>query len=249
MSICGEGINQARTVFLVEKVWEFTGDYGKIGGIRREEKLREVRKKRYTVVMTNRRAKRWTRRRLLSLGVPAVLVPGLLIAMALGWNPTKLTSVKNYQQVKTIFPASGIVTEVTDGDTFSLQNGVGVRLIGIDAPNRGEGKWEEAREALTTLIDGKRVYLEYDRYQDDKYGRVLAWVWVDCEQTPTFLPADYMHLTYNSSREGLKENPEGCKKGKLANEEMVREGLASAEMYKERGELKYEERLGGIKGR
>ena len=103
----------------------------------------------------------------------------------------------------------------------------------------------EAREALTSLISNKRVYLEYDRYQDDKYGRVLAWVWVDCEREPTFLPADYIHLTYNSSREGLKENPEGCKKGKLANEEMVRKRLASAETYKERGELKYEGRLGG----
>ncbi len=45
-------------------------------------------------------------------------------------------------------------------------------------------------------------------------------------------------------REGLKENPEGCKKGKLINEEMVRKRLASAETYKERGELKYEGRIG-----
>ena len=163
--------------------------------------------------------------------------------MALGWNPAKLGGVKDYHQIKTMFPINGVVASITDGDTFELRNGVGVRLIGIDAPNRGEGKWEEAGEALTGLIGDKRVSLEYDRYQDDKYGRVLAWVWVDCEREPTFLPADYMHLSYNSSREGLKENPEGCKKGKLVNEEMVREGLASSERYKERGELKYEERI------
>ena len=193
--------------------------------------------------MIKKKAKRWTRRRLIALGLPAVLIPGILIAMALGWNPTKLASVKNYHDIKTIFPSSGMVASVTDGDTFELQNGVGVRLIGIDAPNRGVAKWDEAREALTGLINDKRVFLEYDRYQDDKYGRVLAWVWMDCERDPTFLPADYMHLTYNTSREGLKENPDGCKKGKLVNEEMVRQGLASAERYKERGELKYEERL------
>lgn len=172
-----------------------------------------------------------------------MLIPGLLIAMALGWNPTKLASVKNYHQIETLFPSSGVVASVTDGDTFELQNGVGVRLIGIDAPNRGAAKWDEAREALTALIDGKRVYLEYDRYQDDKYGRVLAWIWMDCEREPTFRPADYMHLTYNSSREGLVENPEGCKKGKLVNEEMVKKGFASSERYKERGELKYEKRI------
>lgn len=200
-----------------------------------------AKKKPSTALRT--RARRWTRRRLLSLGIPAVLIPGLLIAMALGWNPLKLEGIKNYQQIKTIFPANGVVSSVTDGDTFALQNGVGVRLIGIDAPNRGEARWEEAREALTTLIDGKRVYLEYDRYQDDKYGRVLAWVWVDCEREPTFLPADYMHLTYNSSRPGIKDNPDGCKKGTLVNEELVWRGMASGEAYKERGEFKYESRL------
>ena len=196
-----------------------------------------------------KRKERWTRKRLFALGVPAVLIPGLLIAMALGWNPTKLRGVTDYHQIKTIFPASGVVANITDGDTFELQNGVSVRMIGIDAPNRGEGKWDEARDALTGLVSDKQVYLEYDRYQDDKYGRVLAWAWVGCEDNPTFLPADYMHLTYNSSREGLKENPEGCKKGRLVNEELVRRGMASAEVYKERGELKYEERIREIKGR
>lgn len=193
--------------------------------------------------MAKKKKRRWTRRWLLALGVPAVLIPGLLVAMVLGWKPTQLTSVKNYYEIKTMFPASGILREVTDGDTFELQNGVGVRLIGIDAPNRGQDKWELARDTLTALIGGQRVYLEYDRYQDDKYGRVLSWVWVGCGTEPTFLPADYMHLTYNSSREGLKENPKGCKDGKLVNEEMARKGLASAERYKERGELKYEKRL------
>ncbi|MDO8571796.1 MAG: thermonuclease family protein [bacterium] len=122
------------------------------------------------------RAKRWTRKRLIALGVPAMLIPGLLIALALGWNPVSLGSVKDYHEIRQIFPSSGIAAQVIDGDTFELQNGVGVRLIGIDAPNRGEARWEEAREALSGFISEKRVYLEYDRYQDDKYGRVLAWV-------------------------------------------------------------------------
>lgn len=81
------------------------------------------------------------------MGLLAVLIPGLLIAMALGWNPTKLNEVKDYNQIKTIFPTSGIVASITDGDTFELKNGVGVRLIGVDAPNRGEVKWEEAGRA------------------------------------------------------------------------------------------------------
>lgn len=186
---------------------------------------------------------RWDRKRLLALGIPAVLIPGILIAITLGWNPTQLAKSKEYYSIKTLFPKTGAVKEVYDGDTFSLQNGVEVRLIGIDAPNRGEGTWKEATEALTTLINDQRIYLEYDRYQDDKYGRVLAWVWVDCETEPIFFPADYMHRSYNSSREGLTENPEGCTKGKLVNEEMVRAGMAQVTRYKDRGELKYEERI------
>ena len=177
------------------------------------------------------------------LGIPAVLIPGIILAVTLGWNPTKFTNVTNYHNIKQIFPDSGVVAHVNDGDTFELKNGVVVRMLGIDAPNRGETHYNISRDYLRTMIEGKRVYVEYDRYQDDKYGRVIAWVWIGCEATPTFLPADYMHLTYNRSREGLKENPEGCKKGTLVNEAMADGGWATAERYKERGDLKYEERL------
>ena len=55
-----------------------------------------------------------------------------------------------------------------------------------------------------------------------------------------------MHQSGNASREGLTENPKGCKKGRLVNEEMVSSGFASAVRYKERGELKYEMRLFGV---
>lgn len=197
----------------------------------------------YTKFMRRKTQKRWTKARLAGLGIPAVLIPGILLAVALGWNPTKLANVSNYHKIQTIFPESGVVSNVSDGDTFELKNGVVVRMLGIDAPNRGENNYNASRDYLRTAVEGKRVYLEYDRYQDDKYGRVLAWVWINCETTPEFLPVDYMRLTYNTSKPGLTDNPKGCKEGKLVNEEMVRRGLASVERYKERGELKYEERL------
>jgi hypothetical protein len=57
-----------------------------------------------------------------------------------------------------------------------------------------------------------------------------------------------MHLSFNASRAGLTENPEGCKKGSLVNEEMVKIGLAITEKYQDRGELKYENRLKKIVG-
>lgn len=182
--------------------------------------------------------KKFSAKDLLKKGVPAVLIPGLLVAGILGWKSGALEKIKNYYQMKDLFPASGVVTEITDGDTFVLKNGVIVRMLGINAP---EGN--SSASAYLKGILGKKVFLEYDRYQDDKYGRVLAWVWIDCEATPQFLPPDYMHKSGNESNEGLIDNPEGCKKGKLINEELVTLHFADPVVYKDRGELKYQKRL------
>jgi endonuclease YncB( thermonuclease family) len=187
----------------------------------------------------------WTRRRLALLGIPAVLIPGILLSISLGWNPSKLTKVNNYYSNQAVFPESGIVSTVIDGDTFTLTNGTEVRLLGINTPERGKEGFDTSTQALNALVSRKRVYLEYDRYQDDKYGRVLSWVWIDCEQQPTFLPADYMRISGNESRPGLTENPQGCLQGKLVNEELVRNGNAQPVSYTDRGSLKYEMRLHG----
>ncbi len=191
--------------------------------------------------MASKKSKRsrLTAKELIKKGVPYVLIPGILAAGVLGWKTGIFEKVKNYYEIKSLFPVSGIVATIEDGDTFTLKNGAKVRLIGIDAPTG----ITRAEDYLTEEVLGKRVYLEYDRYQDDKYGRVLAWVWVGCEITPQFLPANYMHKSGNESNPGLIDNPEGCKKGKLVNEELVISGFAEPVVYKDRGELKYEKRL------
>lgn len=148
--------------------------------------------------------------------------------------------MRDYYGDEKIFPKSGIAAEVEDGDTFRLTTGQTVRMVGMDAPNRGEAGDKEAREELERMIKEKKVWLEYDRYQDDKYGRILGWVWVDCESNrPKFKPADYMHLSGKESREYLEEKAEGCKEGTLINKKMVEKGLASPVTYEKRGRLKY----------
>lgn len=174
---------------------------------------------------------------------PQVLIPGLIAAIILGWSPKIIQSIKDYRQLKNIFPSSGVVEKVEDGDTFILKNGVRVRLIGIDAPTGTSS----AEIYLMRNVLNQKVFLEYDRYQDDKYGRILAWVWIGCESAPQFLPADYMHKSGNESNLGLTENPKGCKKGKLVNEELVNKKYVKVVSYQDRGKLKYEDLLKNIK--
>jgi len=87
------------------------------------------------------------------------------MASVLGWTGwSKLNEVKNYYQIKKIFPTKTIVTEVIDGDTFLIKNGLTVRLLGIDAPGRGQKKYEEAKNYLNILVVNNRsLNLEYNQ--------------------------------------------------------------------------------------
>ncbi len=71
------------------------------------------------------------------------------------------------------------VTYVVDGDTFTLDSGERVRLIGMDTPEMGEDYYAEATEHLTALILNKQVELEGDVSNRDQYGRLLRYVWID----------------------------------------------------------------------
>ncbi|MFC2072890.1 thermonuclease family protein [Chloroflexota bacterium] len=79
-------------------------------------------------------------------------------------------------------PDTARVVEVIDGDTITVEGGYRVRYIGIDAPEVHpdlEAFGIEAREANRKLVAGKKVRLELDVSQTDKYGRLLRYVWVD----------------------------------------------------------------------
>jgi micrococcal nuclease len=71
------------------------------------------------------------------------------------------------------------VTYVIDGDTFELQNGDRIRLIGVDTPERDEYLYAEATEELRRLIDREEVRLVADVENTDRYGRLLRYVYID----------------------------------------------------------------------
>jgi len=66
-----------------------------------------------------------------------------------------------------------------DGDTIVLKNGERVRLIGIDAPEKGEKCFEEAKNRLQHLVFGKKILLQKDRSERDRYGRLVRFVYAD----------------------------------------------------------------------
>lgn len=82
------------------------------------------------------------------------------------------------------------VTRVIDGDTFWIEDTSGnrekIRLIGIDAPESRKTKHKEvqyygkeAKVFLKKYLLGKKVALEFDVQERDKYGRILAYVFME----------------------------------------------------------------------
>ena len=82
---------------------------------------------------------------------------------------------------------SGMVTvsEVIDGDTLRLASGDKVRLLGIDTPESKstakdlEFYGKEASAFCRDLLTGKPVRLEFEEERTDKYGRLVAYVFLD----------------------------------------------------------------------
>jgi micrococcal nuclease len=81
----------------------------------------------------------------------------------------------------------GMVVRVVDGDTIHVRLGdrvEKVRYIGVNTPevhHPRKGEEPGGREAMAvnrTLVDGRRVRLETDVQARDRYGRLLAYVWV-----------------------------------------------------------------------
>jgi endonuclease YncB( thermonuclease family) len=76
----------------------------------------------------------------------------------------------------------GTVTEVVDGDTVILDNGIVVRLIGTQAPKLALGRddfedWplaDEARNALEALVLGEKIVVRFGGEDTDRYGRSLG---------------------------------------------------------------------------
>ncbi len=75
--------------------------------------------------------------------------------------------------------STALVIKVIDGDTLELDTGERVRLLGINTEERGQKCYDEAKNKLSEMIEGKEIVLEGDLRDKDKYNRLLRYVYVD----------------------------------------------------------------------
>ncbi|MDD4953462.1 MAG: thermonuclease family protein [Candidatus Omnitrophica bacterium] len=107
-----------------------------------------------------------------------------------------------------------LVKRAVDGDTLLLVDGQRVRLIGIDTPEMHESDklyrdaqrtnqdvntikklGRQSYEFTRSMVEGKRVSLEFDVERRDKYERLLAYVYLE---DGTFVNAEIVKQGYAS---------------------------------------------------
>ena len=116
-----------------------------------------------------------------------------------------------------------VVTKVLDGDTILVEGGEHVRLIGIEADEKDDSCFEQAKLRLEDLILNETVRLERDVSDVDLYSRCLRYVFLDGENINIQMVAEGMAVArfyepdtaYKDeiieAEQQAKENGLGCK--------------------------------------
>jgi len=150
-----------------------------------------------------------------------ILIAGLFLCLNFIGCKEGSRPVFNSTQAKFIMPlgrsynyADILVKRAVDGDTLVLENGERVRLIGIDTPEMHESNKlyrdaQRTKQDVSTiqklgqrayaftrkLVEGKRVSLEFDVEKQDRYSRLLAYVYL---KDGTFVNAKIVEEGYAS---------------------------------------------------
>lgn len=116
-----------------------------------------------------------------------------IILIGLSFSPLgqkKQSELSSKKPSPSPFSIFALVTQITDGDTIKVKrNGkiLRIRYLGIDTPELGRGEKEDecfsqqAKEMNQKLVLGKMARLEFDKNKMDRFGRYLAYVYLDTE--------------------------------------------------------------------
>ena len=103
--------------------------------------------------------------------IGALISASVLLAFSLLVSCSKKDTSEHLESAKVI--------HVRDGDTVELSDGRVVRYIGIDTPETGDPGADSATALNSALVLGKKVELEFGRERADRYGRTLAFIFID----------------------------------------------------------------------
>ncbi len=123
------------------------------------------------------------------------------------------------------FSEEVFATKIIDGDTI-VANGEHIRLLGIDADERGYECYKEAKIRLEELILNKEVRLEKDKTNKDQYGRLLRYIFLGKDNVNIQLVEEGLAVArFYEDRKYKKEildaektaraNKTGCKWGRI----------------------------------
>lgn len=90
------------------------------------------------------------------------------------------------------------VTKVIDGDTIKIEGDITIRLLGVDTPETVDPRrpvgcfGKEASNQLKSLLSGKVVILQKDISENDKYKRLLRYIYLPLENGQTLFVNDYL---------------------------------------------------------
>jgi micrococcal nuclease len=136
------------------------------------------------------------------------------------------------------------VSRVIDGETLALDDGTEVRLMGALAPRAFDtgaevGHWPPelaAIDALTHLVLGRTVTLGFSGARTDKYGRLVAHVFVDRSDIEDGIDKVWVQgrqLLAGHARAYATAGHRGCITELLGHERVARDGQLG--LWRDRG--------------
>jgi micrococcal nuclease len=122
-----------------------------------------------------------------TINEPATALPNTPVKSPTLTVPSSATTPKT-EPAATIMTTQVKVATVVDGDTIKVSlagKTESIRLIGVDTPETVhpskpvEPYGPEASQYTKTNLEGKTIWLEFDVEERDRYGRLLAYAWLN----------------------------------------------------------------------
>lgn len=129
------------------------------------------------------------------------------------------------------------VIEVLDGDTFVIEGGYPVRVLGIDADERGDPCYLESKKQLEELVLNKEVVLKKGEENHDRYCRYLRWPFLSGENISLKMVEEGFatSLFFNEKKEHQEEIKRAERSARLSSTGCMWQEVKEENTFEERG--------------